>query len=99
VAGSREAATSSGPFLFNTHSLALPPCHVKAHSGIILDMIDHKKIQQMRNSKGLSTRALAREAGVSTETVHAIEHGTHPVSVATLAKVARVLGAEVRDFF
>jgi transcriptional regulator with XRE-family HTH domain len=61
--------------------------------------MNRKKLKQLREARGMSTRALAREAQLSTETIHALEHGTHQVTVATLEKVARALGAEVRDFF
>jgi len=47
----------------------------------------------------MSTRGLAREAGVSTETVHALEHGTHGVTVSTLNKIAAALGVEAKDLF
>lgn len=47
----------------------------------------------------MSTRALSREAGISTETVYAIEHGKRQPSVRTLEKIARALGVEVKDFF
>ena len=62
-------------------------------------MIDSKKIRQIRESRGMSTRGLAREAGVSTETVHALEHGTHGVTVSTLNKIAAALGVEAKDLF
>jgi DNA-binding XRE family transcriptional regulator len=47
----------------------------------------------------MTTRALAREAAVSTETIYAIEHGKRQPSVTTLSKLARALGVEVKDFF
>jgi DNA-binding XRE family transcriptional regulator len=62
-------------------------------------MVDPQKIKQIRESKGLSTRQLAREAGISTETVYSIEHGKRLPSVTTLTKIARALDAEVKDFF
>jgi DNA-binding XRE family transcriptional regulator len=43
--------------------------------------------------------ALAREVGVSTETIYAIEHGKRQPSVTTLDKIARALGVDVKDFF
>jgi len=60
---------------------------------------DPRKVRRAREAKGLSTRALAKEAGISTETVYSIEHGKRQPSITTLAKIARVLGVEVRDFF
>jgi DNA-binding XRE family transcriptional regulator len=62
-------------------------------------MIDSQKIKSMRESKGMTTRALAREAGVSTETIYAIEHGKRLPSVRTLGKIAKALNVEVKDFF
>jgi DNA-binding XRE family transcriptional regulator len=70
------------------------------HYGRILRMdIDARKVRQLRESKGMSTRVLAREAGISTETLNAIEHSRRQVQVRTLAKLARALGVEVRDLF
>jgi transcriptional regulator with XRE-family HTH domain len=64
-----------------------------------LDMVDPQKARDLRESKGMSTRNLAREAGVSTETIYSIEHGKRLPSVRTLGKIARALGVEVKDFF
>jgi transcriptional regulator with XRE-family HTH domain len=61
--------------------------------------IDARKVRKLRESKGMSTRVLAREAGISTETLNAIEHGRRQVQVRTLAKLARALGVEVKDLF
>ena len=62
-------------------------------------MVDPQKVRALREVKGMSTRALAREAGVSTETIYAIEHGKRQPSVTTLDKIAKALDAEVKDFF
>jgi DNA-binding XRE family transcriptional regulator len=62
-------------------------------------MVDPQKVKQLRESKGFSTRQLAREAGVSTETIYSIEHGKRQPSVTTLGKIARALDVEVKDFF
>ena len=66
---------------------------------MIMIMIDATKIRQIRESKGMSTRALAAESGISTETVYAVEHGKRQPSMRTLGKIARALGVEVKDFF
>jgi transcriptional regulator with XRE-family HTH domain len=66
---------------------------------MILLMIDPQKFRQLRESRGMTTRALAREAGISTETLNAIEHGRRQVQVRTLEKVARALGVEVKALF
>jgi DNA-binding XRE family transcriptional regulator len=62
-------------------------------------MIDPQKIKAARESKGMSTRELAREAGISTETIYSVEHGKRLPSVTTLTKLARALDVEVKDFF
>jgi putative molybdopterin biosynthesis protein len=62
-------------------------------------MVDPQKVRALREAKGMSTRALARKAGVSTETIYAIEHGKRQPSVTTLDKIAKALDAEVKDFF
>jgi putative transcriptional regulator len=66
---------------------------------MMIGMINSRKIKSMRESKGMTTRGLAKEAGISTETLNAVEHGRRQPSVRTLGKLARVLGVEVRDLF
>ncbi len=66
---------------------------------MIVRMIDPQKVSELRKSKGMTTRALAREAGISTETLHAIEHGRRQPQVRTLDKIARALGVEAKDLF
>lgn len=62
-------------------------------------MVDPQKFKKIRESKGMTTRGLAKEAGVSTETINAIEHGRRQPSVTTLTKLAHALEVEVKDFF
>ena len=66
---------------------------------MILRMINPQKIQSMRESKRMTTRGLAKKAGISTETIFAIEHGRRQPTVTTLDKIARALDVEVKDFF
>lgn len=61
--------------------------------------INPQKFKKLRESRGMSTRTLAREAEVSTETIYAIEHGKRQPSVTTLTKLAHALDVEVKDFF
>jgi XRE family transcriptional regulator, fatty acid utilization regulator len=61
--------------------------------------MDPNKVRELRHKKGMTTRGLAGEAGISTETLNAIEHGKRQVQVRTLAKVAKALGVEVKDLF
>jgi transcriptional regulator with XRE-family HTH domain len=56
---------------------------------MILVMIESTKIKELREARGMSTRVFAREAGISTETLHAIEHGRRQPSMTTLDKIAR----------
>ncbi len=62
-------------------------------------MIDPQKVRQLRESKGMTTREFASVAGISTETLHAVEHGRRQPSIRTLDKIARALGVEARDLF
>jgi transcriptional regulator with XRE-family HTH domain len=66
---------------------------------MIVGMIDPQKVRQLRKSKGMTTRSLAREAGISTETLNAIEHGRRQPQVRTLGKLARALGVAAKDLF
>ncbi len=59
--------------------------------------IDPTKIKELREARGLSVRGLAREAGVSTETVYSVEHGKRQPSMKTLGKLARALEVDPGD--
>ncbi len=59
--------------------------------------IDPTKIKELREARGLSVRGLAREAGVSTETVYSIEHGRRQPNLKTLGKLARALQVDPKD--
>ncbi len=61
--------------------------------------VNPTKLKELREAKGLSVRGLAREAGVSTETIYSVEHGRRQPSVRTLGKIARALGVEAKDLF
>ncbi len=61
--------------------------------------INPNRLKELREAKGLSVRGLAREAGISTETVYSVEHGKRQPSVRTLGKIARALGVEAKDLF
>jgi len=60
-------------------------------------MVDAEKIRELRQARRLSTRKFAREASISTETLHGIEHGRRQPSMATLDKIAKALEVEVKD--
>jgi transcriptional regulator with XRE-family HTH domain len=61
--------------------------------------INTETFRRLRAQRALSVRGLAREAGVSTETVYSVEHGKRQPSVRTLGKLAGALGVNVRDLF
>jgi DNA-binding XRE family transcriptional regulator len=54
-------------------------------------VMDGEKIEAMRQERGLSRQELAQEAGISVETLRALERGER-VRVRTGWKVARVFG-------
>lgn len=54
-------------------------------------------IRVWREHRGLTQRALAKAAGISTAYLSEIESGTKPGSVAALRKVAGVLGVEMEE--
>ena len=62
-------------------------------------MSDRERIGQqmaaLRNEKGYTVRKLAEYSGVSYQNITKIESGKYNVSIDILAKVARVLDAEL----
>ncbi len=59
--------------------------------------VNATKLKELREARGLSVRGLAKEAGISTETVYSVEHGKRQPSMKTLDKIARALGANPVD--
>jgi transcriptional regulator with XRE-family HTH domain len=57
------------------------------------------RVREWRQQRGLSLRALAKEAGVSFTTVYRIEAGTISPTVAMLERLASALDVRVVDFF
>jgi transcriptional regulator with XRE-family HTH domain len=53
------------------------------------------EITALRESSGVSMRALALAAGISPSTERAIEDRTHSPTIEVLARVAQILGAEL----
>jgi transcriptional regulator with XRE-family HTH domain len=67
---------------------------------MILLMIDPQKFRQLRESRGMTTRGLAREAGVSTETIYSLEHGRRDfIWPKTARKLAGALGVDPDDLY
>jgi XRE family transcriptional regulator, regulator of sulfur utilization len=54
-------------------------------------------VRRLREARGLSQTALAREATVSRITLVRIEGGTQDPTLSTLGRIARALGVRVRD--
>ncbi len=59
--------------------------------------VNPTKLKELREARGLSVRGLAREAGISTETVYSVEHGKRQPSMKTLGKIARALEVDPKD--
>lgn len=57
------------------------------------------KLREMRETRGLSIRALARQSGLSANALSMIERGRSSPSVSTLYKVAAALDVPITDLF
>jgi len=55
------------------------------------------RVKELREEHGWSMRDLAREAGVSLDTVQAMEHGSRPHRPSSVKRVADALGVSVRE--
>jgi transcriptional regulator with XRE-family HTH domain len=58
-----------------------------------------KRIRQLRTDRGLSTRALAGQTGFSPSFISQVEHGQVSPSIASLERIAAVLGVTLGGFF
>jgi Predicted transcriptional regulators len=57
------------------------------------------KVREYRERKGLSQEALARELGVSRQTIASIEKGLSEPRVLLAIAIGAVLGAAITDLF
>jgi len=55
------------------------------------------RVKELREEQGWSMRDLAKEAGVSLDTVQAMEHGSRPHRPSSVKKVADALGVSVGE--
>lgn len=55
-----------------------------------------KELASLRKERGYSQRELAERSGVNASQIAKLEKGYNSPSVATLTKLAEVLGAEIR---
>jgi transcriptional regulator with XRE-family HTH domain len=58
-----------------------------------------ERLQQLRKECGLSVRTLATKAGFSPGFISQVEHGQVSPSIASLERIAAVLGVTLGDFF
>jgi transcriptional regulator with XRE-family HTH domain len=58
-----------------------------------------ERLQQLRKDGGLSVRTLATKAGFSPGFISQVEHGQASPSIASLERIAAVLGVTLGDFF
>ena len=56
-------------------------------------------LAQLRAKRAISAANLATEAGISRQTIHAIEAGLYVPNTAVSLKLARILGATVEELF
>ena len=56
-------------------------------------------LQALRNSRGITQEQLAAEVGITVESISNIERGIHGPRFDNLEKIARALGAPVKDLF
>ena len=59
----------------------------------------HNQIQTLRKAKGLSQEALARQCGVSRQTINAIENDKYDPTLSLAFRLARELGLTVDELF
>ena len=62
--------------------------------------VNPNRFKGLRTARGLSIRKLAKEAGVSTETIYSIEHGRRDfIWPKTARKLADALGVDPGELF
>jgi transcriptional regulator with XRE-family HTH domain len=62
-------------------------------------MMIHKKVREIRMSKGLKQTFVARQLGISIARYNAIEKGNRPLRVEFIPKIAEILGVSPMVFF
>ena len=56
-----------------------------------------EKLKELRETRALSLRELANEAGVGHNTIYRIEHGQRKALPRTVRRLAKALGVEPRE--
>ena len=59
----------------------------------------NNRLRELREEQGWSQVDLARELGVSRQTVHALETGKYDPSLPLAFKIARLFGRAIEDVF
>jgi transcriptional regulator with XRE-family HTH domain len=59
--------------------------------------IDVEKLKELRETRALSLRELANEAGVGHNTIYRIEHGQGNALPRTVRRLAKALGVEPHE--
>ena len=62
-------------------------------------MSTNSKMKDARLSKGLSQAELAKEIGVSRQTINMIENGDYNPTIALCIKICKTLGKTLNDLF
>ena len=57
------------------------------------------RIREMRKQAGLSQEELARQCGVTRQTINAIENNKYDPTLGLAMRLARLLGAPVEEIF
>jgi transcriptional regulator with XRE-family HTH domain len=59
--------------------------------------VDGQRLRELRVEKALSLRALGEITGVAYDTINKLENGHRPARLATIRKLAEVLGVEPKE--
>lgn len=79
----------------------LLPCYAFIKGGIVMSLLIRlgKRIQTIREKRGMTQEALGDKAGMNAKYISAVECGQRNVTIKTLDKIARGLDAELFDLF
>ena len=69
-------------------------CEIKAMKEVL-----ENKVNKLRTKKGITQEQLAKEVGVTRQTIIAIEKGNYTPSVTLALKIAKVFKTEVTKVF
>lgn len=58
-----------------------------------------QRIKELRRKKDITQEQLAEKAGISVDFISLVERGRNAPSLESLEKIAKALGAEVKELF